>query len=59
VRLQALALQVFGDADKAAARLRQPKQRLAGVALLEFATDAAGLTAIEDWLHEIEHGYFS
>jgi uncharacterized protein (DUF2384 family) len=59
VRLQALAELVFDDSAKAAARLRQPKQRLNGATPLDFATDALGFEAIESWLHEIDQGYFA
>jgi putative toxin-antitoxin system antitoxin component (TIGR02293 family) len=59
VRLQALAELVFDDSAKAAAWLRQPKQRLNGATPLDFATDALGFEAIESWLHEIDQGYFA
>jgi putative toxin-antitoxin system antitoxin component (TIGR02293 family) len=59
VRLQALAELVFGDAAKAAAWLRQSKQRLNGATPLDFAADALGAEAIESWLHEIDQGYFA
>lgn len=58
-RLQSLAERVFGDAARARDGLRAPKARLDGMTPMDFAADSADVDALEDWLREIDHGYFA
>lgn len=59
VRLQVLAELVFGDAERAREWLHTAKSRLDGVTPVEFAGDTLGFEAIENWLYEIDQGYFA
>lgn len=58
VRLQLLAELVFGDPERARQWLHAPKTRLGGAAPMDFAADSLGFEAVENWLHEIDQGYF-
>jgi putative toxin-antitoxin system antitoxin component (TIGR02293 family) len=59
VRLRTLADLVFGDAEAAQGWLTTPKERLGGVAPMDFAHDTLGQQVVEDWLHEIDQGYLA
>jgi len=59
LRLQLLAELVFGDAQRAQDWLHTPKKRLDGTAPMDFASDALGFEAVENWLHEIDQGHFA
>ena len=59
VRTQTLAELVFGDAERARARLHSPKERLGGPAPMACATHRLGFEAVQSWLHEIDQGWFA
>lgn len=59
VRLRLLADLVFDDRQRAHDWLHTPKTRLGGVAPMDFAADSLGFEAVENWLHEIDQGYFA
>lgn len=59
LRLQLLAELVFWDAQRAHDWLHTPKKRLDGMAPMDFASDVLGVEAVENWLHEIDQGYFA
>ena len=59
VRLQLLAELVFGDTERAREWLHGGKTRLGGATPVEFAGDTLGYEAVENWLHEIDQGYFA
>lgn len=59
LRLHLLAELVFGDARRANDWLHSPKKRLDGATPMDFATDSLGFEAVENWLHEIDQGYFA
>lgn len=59
VRLYLLAELVFGDGARARDWLHSPKKRLDGMTPMEFASDSLGFEAVENWLHEIDQGYFA
>ncbi len=59
LRLQLLAELVFGDVARARDWLHSPKKRLDGMTPMDFATDSLGFEAVENWLHEIDQGYFA
>lgn len=59
VRLQLLAELVFGDSRQARDWLHAPKNRLGGATPMAFAADSLGFEAVENWLHEIDQGYFA
>jgi putative toxin-antitoxin system antitoxin component (TIGR02293 family) len=58
VRLQLLAELVFGDVERARDWLHTAKKRLGGASPLDFASDMLGYEAVENWLYEIDGGYF-
>lgn len=58
VKLQLLAELVFGDTERARDWLHTGKKRLGGASPLDFASDMLGYEAIENWLYEIDEGYF-
>ena len=59
VRLQLLAELVFGDAERAREWLHTGKARLDGATPVDFAGDTLGFEAVENWLYEIDQGYFA
>ena len=58
VRLQLLAELVFGDVERARDWLHTGKKRLGGASPVDFASDMLGYEAVENWLYEIDEGYF-
>lgn len=58
VRLKLLTELVFGDAERASEWLHSSKKRLGGATPLDFAADTLGYEAVENWLYEIDEGYF-
>lgn len=55
-RVDKLAAKVFGDAEKAHRWLRKPKSSLSGETPLAYLSTEAGARAVEDMLHQIDHG---
>ncbi|SFU87159.1 type II RES/Xre toxin-antitoxin system antitoxin [Bradyrhizobium arachidis] len=55
-RVDKLAAKVFGDAEKAHRWLRKPKSSLGGETPLAYLSTEAGARAVEDMLHQIDHG---
>ncbi len=53
-----LAISVFGDPTKAGRWLSKPKHQLGGKTPLELIDTEAGAKAVEEMLHQIEHGIF-
>jgi len=58
-RIATLADRVFGDPGKAHRWLRQPKSLLDGATPLAFLASEAGARAVEQMLHQIDHGIFA
>lgn len=59
VRLQLLAGLVFDDTQRAREWLHSSKARLGGATPMDFAADSLGFEAVQNWLHEIDQGYFA
>jgi putative toxin-antitoxin system antitoxin component (TIGR02293 family) len=55
-RIAALAIETFGDSEKANRWLRKPKQQLNAETPLAFLGSEAGARVVEDMLRRIEHG---
>lgn len=58
-KAQALALEVFGDQEKAVAWLHMPRQRFADQSAMEILQSEAGAQLVEDTLNQIDAGYFA
>jgi uncharacterized protein (DUF2384 family) len=56
--IRALALEVFGDADKAERWLHRPNRALHGITPLQAAEDDQGAREVETLLGRISHGLF-
>ncbi|WP_247991556.1 antitoxin Xre/MbcA/ParS toxin-binding domain-containing protein [Bradyrhizobium sp. 186] len=55
-RINRLATNVFGDAEKARRWLRKPKTALNGETPLAYLATEAGARIVEEMLHRIDHG---
>lgn len=55
--IERLALQVFGNAEKATAWLQKPMKRFAGKSPLEAAREEGNAQIIRDLLHGLDDGY--
>jgi putative toxin-antitoxin system antitoxin component (TIGR02293 family) len=55
-RIATLAMQIFGQADKANGWLRKPKRQLEGETPLNFLRSENGARIVEDMLRRIEYG---
>ena len=58
-RIRALAGQVFGDENKAAAWLHQSKRRFNGRAPMDMLATEAGARLVEEMLYQIDYGLFA
>ena len=58
-RIRALAGQVFGDPNKAAAWLHQSKHRFDGRTPMDMLTTEAGARLVEEMLYQIDYGLFA
>lgn len=58
-KVQALALEVFGDQQKAITWLHKPRQRFADQSAMQILQSEAGAQLVEDMLNQIDAGYFA
>lgn len=58
-KVQALALEVLGDREKAIAWLHKPRQHFGNQAAMEIIQSEAGAQLVEDTLNQIDAGYFA
>lgn len=55
--IEKLAIEVFGNAEKARKWLRKPMRRFAGKSPLEAAQEERNARIIRDLLHSLDNGY--
>lgn len=58
-KAQALALEVFGDQEKAVVWLHKSRRRFADQSAMEILQSEAGAQLIEDTLNQIDAGYYA
>ncbi|MGK6313984.1 type II RES/Xre toxin-antitoxin system antitoxin [Neorhizobium sp. DT-125] len=58
VRVMELAVQVFGDPERARRWLRKPNRGMAGVVPLDLLESESGAVLVEQALHQIDHGIY-
>ncbi len=58
-KVQALALEVFGDQQKALAWLHKPRKRFGDQSAIAIIESEAGAQLVEDTLNQIDAGYFA
>ncbi|WP_169721064.1 antitoxin Xre/MbcA/ParS toxin-binding domain-containing protein [Chitinibacter tainanensis] len=59
VRTFSSALEIFGDKEKALAWLRAPKKKLDGKTPLDLLSNEIAAQVVEDYLGQIQSGYFA
>ena len=58
-RMYTLAERVFGDRDKALAWLRKPQKRFGGLTPMSLLSGESGGRIVEEFLIQIDEGYFA
>lgn len=58
-KIQALAIEVFADSEKARAWLQKQRKKFGGQSALDLIQSEAGAALVEDTLNQIDAGYFA
>lgn len=59
IKILALAIEVFGNQDKASQWLHKPRSRFGGHAALDIMQNEPGAQLVEETLNQIDSGYFA